>query len=242
MRAYFTDLDSTIICSNVTCKDLVCVAIKNGKYTSFMRRESKDKFDRVVQSIKTIPVTTRCKTSYNNILIKDLFSHALVDNGAVLVSKNIIECEEWLDGSYKLLSSVEYEFKMCREILKAYGYIEKWGSDFVLDYFCNNLDEKIRIELKKELGIFSGFLINIRNSSIIITPKCISKGIAINRYVKRFGVFPYLSSGDSVEDESMFKITQYSIGKKNATYNFDTSDKLEFCDFVITKSLEIIAR
>ncbi|MDO4283393.1 MAG: hypothetical protein Q4D02_07115 [Clostridia bacterium] len=238
-KAYFTDLDSTIICSGVTGDDLVCVATKHGKNASFMRKSSKSILEQITEKIITVPITTRCEMSYNNIFLKRLFRHALVDNGAVLVIEDQVERDIWLNESYDISSSVRDQFDSCRKILETYGYTEKWGSNFVLDYVCKGVTESSRENLRIELEKFSGLLINIGKTSAVATFKCLSKGVAINRYAKQFGVIPYLSSGDNKEDESMFGVTQISIGKKNATYCLDTKDKLEFCDFVIRKAAEL---
>lgn len=239
-NVYFTDFDSTIICSGVTGKDLICVATKHGKNASFMRESSKKLFENVTKRILTVPITTRCETSYNNIFLKTLFKHALVDNGAGLVTENASEREEWLLESYDISSSTRAQFDECRKIIESYGYKEKWGSEFVLDYVCKEVTDEAREQLKAELKNFTGLLINIGKTSAVATFKCLSKGVAIKRYCDKFGTFPYLSSGDNKEDESMFEVTKFSIGKKNATYVLDTKDKLEFCDFVIKKAAELI--
>ena len=241
-NAYFTDMDSTIICSKVTGDDLVCVATKNGKSTSFMRKGSKELFDTITTKIVTVPITTRCERSYNNILLKTLFKHALADNGARLITEDEKEREEWLAESYEISSGARAQFDECRKIIESYLYKEKWGSDFVLDYSCKMITAEEVKKLASELEKFTELLVNTGKTSIVVTFKCLSKGVAIKRYCKKFGFFPYLSSGDNKEDESMFNVTKFSIGKKNATYVLDTNDKLEFCDFVVQKTAELIEK
>lgn len=242
-KAYFTDMDSTIICSGVQdqSNDLICVAVKNGAQASFMRKNSLEEFKEITRRIFTVPITTRCEASYKNIFLKELFEFALVDNGAILLKGNTQEKDlQWLEESFQITEPWRDNFNQVRLIIESYGYKEKWGSDFVLDYTHNNISNDEKERLKAELMKFDGLLVNVGNSSCIVTFKCLSKGETVKRFSKKYNYMPYISSGDNDEDQSMFTETQISVGKKNATYNLDTKNKLEFCDFVIHTLYELI--
>jgi hydroxymethylpyrimidine pyrophosphatase-like HAD family hydrolase len=225
----------------------ICVATKNNKNTSFMNNNSYDKFVEITKKIDVLPVTTRCKKSYLNIYLKKYFQRALVDNGATLVSENKNEEEEWLEESRNIVleHNAKQNFDKAREIIELYGYKEKWGSEFVLDYVyksnipIENIKEKIEEELKP---LSDTILINVGNTSILCTYKCLSKGNNIKRYANHFNFNIYLTSGDNKEDESMFENSQISIGKEKATYVYEdnSKSKLKFCDWVIQTVYDLI--
>lgn len=234
---FFTDLDDTII-SNV--KNNICVAVKDGNNTSFMSKETYNKFIKLKEKCLVVPVTTRCLESYKNVTLMHGIGNALVDNGAVLVNKDYEIDEEWLKESYELSKSSRENFNKCREILEKYGWKEKWGSDFVLDYVKDSSSEEERNKLEIELvrnGL--GLKINVRKRSVVVVFTNLSKGNALDRYIERFKSEPLLSAGDSAEDETMFGSTLLSIGKIGSSAVYTTENDY-IVDFVINKATEII--
>lgn len=239
---FCTDLDNTLFCQVKPDNFGICVAMKNGVHASYMTSESYDKFVALTKMLHILPVTTRCRKSYENVYLKKYFNRALVDNGAVLVSKNAKEEIDWLNESYKLIEKYEPAFKELRNILESYGYEEKWGSNFVLDYVHKGLTEEKKREISKILETYNkDFLINMGNSSMLCTYKKLSKGENIKRYAKCYEYNLFMSAGDNLEDVSMYEQTDISIGKKAATYILDTNDKLEFCNFVINTVYDLLS-
>lgn len=235
LNTFFTDLDGTIICNQAPESFGCCVAVKNGKNTSFMNNDTYDRFVEVVRNVNVVAITTRCLKSYNNIYLKKFFKYAMVENGGLLVSDDEEESEKWLVESRKIVSEDKENFERIRSLIESYGYKEKWAGEeeFVLDYTVKEISEEDKAILKNELDKYENFLINMGKSSVIVTYKKLSKGAAVERFVKTFGVYPFITAGDNKEDESMFSHSDISIGKKNATHVLDTKDKLEFCDFVV---------
>lgn len=240
-KVFFTDLDSTIICSQEPEKFGICVAMKNGRKSSFMYNDTYNKFIKITEKIDVIPITTRCEKSYNNIYLKKFFKYALVDNGAILISEDKSLCNEWIKESRKIIKDDVVNFEAIRNIIEKYGYKEKWGSEFVLDYVNTNINENIVEKIKEEIkNLSDNLLINIGKTSIVVTYNKLSKGENIYRLAKKLNLNLWLSAGDNKEDESMFKKTELSIGKNNATFNFPISDKLTFCSTVIDKAYTLI--
>lgn len=240
-RLYCTDLDSTIICNQAPTQLGICVATKNNKNASYMTNESYDTFIKIINSIDTLPITTRCEKSYNNIYLKKFFKYALVDNGAILVYDDKKIRDNWVAESYKLIKNDQKDFEEIRSIIEKFGYTEKWGSDFVLDYVNKNINSETIEKLKQEITPLSdNLLININKTSILVTFEKLSKGANIERFAKQFNYELFLTSGDNKEDESMFNKSTISLGKKNATYCKECNDKLEFCDFIINTAYTII--
>lgn len=235
----FTDLDGTLIDSSNKTPREVCVATKNNKPSSFISENTYKKFSKLKNMINIVPVTTRCKLSYENVKITKDMEYALVDNGAILLHNNIVD-EEWLDESYKLSKISRNNFNKCREILEKYGYIEKWGSDFVLDYVNKNISLKDKENMKSELIDYcDGLRIKINNTSAVILFDRLSKGENIRRYIKKFNVEPLISAGDTSEDETMFLYTTYSIGNNLSSATYNNKDR-NMIDYVVEKSIEII--
>lgn len=242
MRKLFcTDLDNTIICNQEPEHFGICVAEKNGKKSSFMNNDTYNKFLAIVNKIKTLPVTTRCEKSYKNIYLSKFFKYALVDNGAILVCDDINEKEEWINESRNIVKEDKENFEKIRKIIEKYGYKEKWGSEFVLDYTNENITFEEKENLKKEISQYiNNLLINIGDTSFVCTFTKLSKGENIKRFAEKYNYELYIASGDNKEDESMFNLVPISLGKKNALYNFETNNKLEFCDIIIDKIYKII--
>lgn len=237
---FATDIDNTLICKKKPDSMGICVAVKNGENASYMSNESYDKLVKMLSMMEILPVTTRCRKSYENIYLKKFAKRALVDNGAVLVSENKEEEEEWLSWSRSVVKEHKKRFRQAGIILKSYGYREKWGSEFTLDYVNNtacSLQQKVLEDFKDILLISEP---GGSHRAVLCSYKELSKGICIQRFAEKFGYDLFLSAGDSSEDESMFSKTLYSIGKKGsgAVYEFadDKSRKHDsrlFCDYVI---------
>lgn len=239
---FCVDIDNTLICQTVPDKYGICVAVKNGKNASYMRNDTYDKFVRLTSLITVLPVTTRCRESYENIYLKKFFERALVDNGAILVSKSSQEMKDWIFDSRKLIEGAKVSFDEARKLIEAYGYTEKWGSEFVLDYTCKGITQDDKKELMKELDKFSGdLLVRMGETSMLCTYKNLSKGENIKRYARKFNYNLFISAGDSLEDVSMFEQTDISIGKSGSTYIFKTDNKLDFCDSVVNTVYDLLS-
>lgn len=239
----FSDLDGTLISSLDKTSDAVCVATKNNRCTSFMSLDTYNKFQELKDKLNIVPVTTRCLISYNNVKLTKGIGDALVDNGAVLVHKDGIVDGEWLEESYKLSEADRDNFNKCREILEKYGYKEKWGSDFVLDYVNRspNLTERDKQNMEIELvrhGV--GLKVKVGKTSAVVLFTILSKGNNLKRYLDKYkNIQPLISAGDTGEDETMFGSTLYSIGKDTGSATFCCSEE-GMSDFVVSKSLELI--
>lgn len=244
---FCTDLDNTIICAVEPAHYGVCVAEKGGKKASYMTNDSYDKFIKICDKAEVLFVTTRCRKSYENVYLKKYAKRALVDNGAVLVSSKQSEVEEWLNESRSIVREDIEAFNIVRSILESYGYVEKWGSEFVLDYVHKDVTSINKSQLKDELSKYNDmFLINIGSTSCVITYRKLSKGINIKRYADKFKYTIYLTAGDNKEDISMFGYSDLSIGKEGTGATCYLSmdkinDKLDFCNFVVNTAYELIS-
>ena len=110
-----------------------------------------------------------------------------------------------------------------------------------MDYVNTDTNKDIIENISNEVHDYNrNILINIKNTSITCTYKKLSKGENIKRFANKYNYELFISLGDSKEDESMFKVTQYSVGKKNATYNYKIEDKLEYCNQVIKCAHDIV--
>ncbi len=239
MRAFYTDMDGTIIC-NEKGENLVAVAGKNGKDSSFMYVDTYRKFCSIVSRIKTIPLTTRCEQSYHNIYLSGLCSEALVENGAILVTSNNLDRENWLFESRKIISSDISDFHEIESIFYDYGFRPKWqGVEFVLDMVCDGINKDDLCSMRESLERYSNFLIHTTSKTAVCTYKKLSKGSNLLRHSTLRGYEPFVSAGDRVEDESMFHVTKYSFGLHNILH---TGCKLDFCRDVISCVYGLIDR
>ena len=256
LKLYCTDLDGTILTSEKP-KDgefVICVAVKNNKCASFMYNESYDKFLKIISNINTLPITSRCEESYNNIYFKKFFEYALVDNGAKLLHNGEVDIE-WLEESRDIINKhkSKEKFEMAKKYIESFGYERKWSTEFVLDYAIRNISEERVNELKSLLSEYSDVL-NIRfgKHSVIGTYKCLTKGINIKRFADRYGYELFISSGDSLEDISMFDYTKYSYWKgldeiKNSSnniivFNGDNSSKYNYINWLIDNIYDLVCK
>lgn len=197
----------------------------------------------ILNSIKVIPVTSRCEQSYKNIYLKSFFSDALVDNGAILVTDDTILYNLWIKKSREIVNEDSETLHKIKSILKEYGLQDKWGSEFTADFFRKDISKNEILEISTLLKKYEdNFLINIGKDYVLVSYKKLSKGENIKRYANLFNKNILLTAGDNLEDISMFKYSKYSIGKDNSTFIIKSENKLDFCDKVLNKSYEIIKK
>ena len=127
-KLWATDMDGTLICNQPVNKYGICVAVKGGKNSSFMKNETYDKLMKLIncEDINILPITSRCRTSYLNIYFNKFFDRALVENGAILVSNNKQEEIEWITESREIIKEVKKN--KCKEI-DAIGMLYGWFGD-----------------------------------------------------------------------------------------------------------------
>lgn len=256
-KTWFTDMDGTIMCNKKGCaspKGLVPVAQKNGKHASYMTPHAFTTLKKITRMLECVPITTRCMESYKNIFIGSSFSHALVENGAILIKWEKSNCgiiwnidHDWLQESMDIVSEDKKTFLKAKALLLTCGYVEKWQNvQFTLDFVqmenCGDkTSPKEMAEILKREGCGDVLLIVPGNSGICCTYKKLSKGEAIKRYCKKFGSYPLISSGDREEDNSMFGHTFYSVGTQDTDAMIKVPEDLPVsqCEKIVDDVLKI---
>lgn len=244
-KAFFTDIDNTLICKQLpNVEDYgVCVGTYHDTHCFYMKNKNYDRFVELTKKISIIPITTRSLASYNNLYIKKYFEYAFVENGAILVCNDLEESKSWIKESRKIIENDKPIFEKLNDIILRNGCHGKWETEFTIDILFP--DEMTKQNIVKEIyelpkSDLDKFLIHVFPRGLICTYQKLSKGEAIKRFISAKKVHALLSAGDNTQDVSMFSHTTYSIGKSEAIFNLQTDDKFEFLDFVMDKACEIV--
>lgn len=241
-KAWFTDVDKTLMSSNKQL-DSYGVAYRDyGLSSSFMSPWGFETLYEITQTACVVPCTTRVLPAWNRCLLKTFFPFALLQGGAQLFCDDETLCKEWMDESRELAADAFVEFENVRTILTEAGnYPIKYSDEFIIEFFIDTLSEKELSRLFTFLDSLSSDITVCTDSKHLyrITYSALSKGSCCTRFANLMNKELFLSSGDSKIDETMFGTTLYSIGRKNATFNFDCKG-INFCDCVIRKAGELL--
>lgn len=206
MITFFSDLDNTLIYSHhreITGNKRPAEML-NGKIQSYMTEQTYS-FLKKADFMHLIPITTRTAEQYSRIFIFDDIpcKTALVCNGGILLKNGRSDAkwrEETLQSAKGELSAVENAFRL---LIKS---VDPEHVHFPEPFFvyakCVNPQE-IAEDLIRICDISDFADINYDSRKIYCTAKSVTKGNALLRYKKRFGIERCIAAGDSSFDISM---------------------------------------
>lgn len=209
MYTWFSDLDNTLIYSYRTSfvQEKVLVEYLRGKEQSYMTQKTYDFM--CGNYIQFVPVTTRSIEQYKRLFVfgKEIkVEYALVCNGAILLKDGIVD-EEWLCKTRVIANAGIRTLVKIQNELSEYSISNVEG---VMLYFKAD-DPKKLTQLLRDKYANESVYIGFDKRKVYVVPAGISKGNAIKRYCRKFGVSKTISSGDSEFDISMLNITNISM-------------------------------
>lgn len=210
--AFVSDLDSTLIFSKRQKIDSdVCIEYLDGNEQSFMTKNSIEKLSKAMKIAEFIPLTSRSFNQYNRIQFNDNTpKYALIANGAILLVDKKID-EAWLKESKKLMEPWNKEMEEIYKEIKSMSGVK-------ICYMINDLfpyvsfyDETLANKCKEHFNDKVTLDIGVSGRKVYFTPPTVSKGEAVNRLRKAFGIKSIISAGDSDLDISMLEKSDYAI-------------------------------
>lgn len=255
---FASDLDRTLIYSkksmgeDITEEDLVPVEIYNDRYISYMSKQALSLLHEITRLSTFIPVTTRTVKQYQRIFhLADSFSpkYVITSNGGNILIDNIPDLE-WSELVGKVLRTSE-----SHQNIKAL-FDEITSPEWVLrGGLCDDLFYTIMIDRDKmpapvmdrfrEKLHTLGWTLSIQGRKLYILPTQINKGDALRYLKERIGASCVVAAGDSLLDESMLLVADYSYAPSHGEL-FSTYLDSEHYKFTegsgIRASEEILAR
>ncbi|AKG33360.1 HAD family hydrolase [Paenibacillus durus] len=236
---FASDLDRTLIYSrgaigeDVGEADLVPVELYEGRQISFMTKSALHLLEEITKIALFVPVTTRTVRQYKRIFhLLDVFQpkYAITSNGGTVLIDGVPDVN-WSRNVQLALkeSSSPEEAKLTFDRFRSSEWIisERLADNFFYsivvdrDKFQVPLIDECRSYLKK-----LGWTISVQGRKVYLIPEGINKGNAVN-YVKELAGARYVAaSGDSLLDESLLRVSHYSLSPSHGElFNTKSSDK-----------------
>lgn len=220
----FSDLDNTLIYSRRRRIDApkVLAELLDGREQAYMTQRTLGFLASVRDVVRLVPVTTRTARQYGRIhLLADTLAvrHALVCNGGMLLEDGEVD-PQWLAETRRLAGPA------LSDLGRAMAWLERRvgeGSSHMAEglmAYAVLRDPAAAEALACGMRMsFSGsrLAISVDGRKVYAMPAAMSKGRAVERYMRRFGSAPVtVCAGDGVLDLSMFALADVSIGTRPA--------------------------
>ena len=208
----YCDLDNTIIYSHRKTLNVPkrVAEFLNGAEQSYITEKTYG-FLSNCRKFCFIPVTTRTFNQYERL--KNLFDgigckHALIQNGAILITNGMID-EEWIAESQDLVKDSKSEMERTVVLLTDLGATIKHIDEFLV-YASAIEPSHIAMQIK---SIVDTSLLHIFFDSrkVYCVPQAISKGNAVVRLTNKLKPDITIGVGDSSNDISMLENVDFPI-------------------------------
>ena len=201
MKAFFSDLDHTLIYSHRTPMDgpKVLVEMLHEKAQSYMTGFSFS-FLRDADWLCLIPVTTRSQAQYERLTFPEAFrvKYTLVCNGGKLLIDGR-EDREWTETTLREAEDDLPDLERLSERLRELSQQEVRRPEPYYHYIKAEMPEEICHTLRSEYEK-DNLLIEHDHSKVYLFPRKINKGEAVRRFSQRYGITFSAGAGDSSMD------------------------------------------
>lgn len=249
MKLFLSDLDNTILYSyKHKATDDVCIEYNKGKEQGFMTSFSFDLFDRMIDNVCFIPVTTRSVEQYNRIQWPNGFSpeYEVVVNGGILL-ENGVKNQEWYNASNNEYQPYKDEIKALQEVLlSSDNYIRCRIVDelYLFAYCKDGVDAK---QCANDNSDSTQLNVIASGKKLYFFPPNINKGTALTRLRDKLKPEIIISAGDSIIDIPMLEKADVAIVPNNylakkiigSTKVIVCPENSKFSDFVIKTVCDI---
>lgn len=227
----FCDLDGTLIHSHrVNLENGVLVEMYNDKPLSYMNYKAYEKLQSISKE-QLIPVTSRTIEQYNRIsLYRDggFPKYALLDNGGTL----IVDGKEdlcWKSDIQEYISDELLKYDELITRVKEYGET-KLQDDLVI--FVKPFSEKHKFLLERYIRKCMGMQVFQHGSKVYICSDKLTKGHAIEQFVKKYSIGSAIAAGDSSVDITMIEHVYHGFFPPELKENIEDKylSKISFVD------------
>ena len=247
---FASDLDNTLIHSYVHKREGdICIEYKNYIEQGYVTPKVHELIPIISEKCVFIPVTSRSIAQYLRIgYLKKHAQYALTSNGGRLLI-NLKEDEAWSKATDLVVKENQAEFTKIENVLSK---DEDYKTTKMIDnsyYFCyvkDGVNPKDKFEECKKITSLN---VELSKKKIYILPEEVDKGKSIKKVKEMLGGDLLVVAGDNSMDLSMLNVADIAIVpnqkiadlvKAPIVYVNDT--ELRFCDYVVSKLMEIILK
>ena len=225
MKAFFSDLDNTLIYSHRTPIEdsKVLVERLNGKEQSYMTAFAFS-FLQSADWLSIIPVTTRSQEQYQRLVFPESFriKYALICNGGKLLIDGI-EDYEWSVSTLNMVHDDLPDLEWLSIKLKDLCRSDVHCPESYYHYVKTESPEKICTILKSEYQK-DNIIIEHDHSKVYLFPRSVNKGEAVRRFLNRFETLISIGAGDSSIDVPLLNVVNYPLAAISICSNIQNPD------------------
>ena len=220
MTLLATALDNTLIFSKgfVKNEDVIAIEYKDNKELSYMTKQAFDILEKLSKEITVVPITSRSLEEFKQITFYNLFEHAILSNGLVILYKGLVE-----DGNWQSIIQKEFDKMDLADVESLlYNCSSLFKSDFELKgyYYYAEVKEHQEIMVLKLLKPFlhKDWNCFVQDNKLYVTPKIVTKENALKFLSKKYDL-DLLHSwgiGDSKADKGFIDLTMNKISFVNS--------------------------
>lgn len=238
MKAFFSDLDQTLIYSHRTPMEggKVLVERLHGKEQSYMT-EFAFSFLRDADWLTFIPVTTRSQAQYQRLLFPEVFrvKYALVCNGGKLLIDGA-EDREWSETTLHAVNDDLQDLTGLSGLLKELCRQEVQCPEPYYHYAKADQPEVICGMLRKEYPK-DNILIGHDRSKVYLFPRKINKGEAVRRFSDQYGITFSVGAGDSPLDLPLLNAVNYPLAPALLCKDVQAADGKQLAGCIISDQI-----
>ena len=161
--------------------------------------------------LSLVPVTTRSETQYRRLLFPDAFhvQYALICNGGKLLIQGE-EDQEWSKETLEMVQDDLPELELMQGHLRELCKHEVYRAEIY--YYYTKSDEPERIcDILSRKNQKKNIRIEHDHRKVYLFPQHVNKGIAIQRFMKRYKTDVSVGAGDSIIDIPMLNEVNYPL-------------------------------
>ena len=215
----FADLDNTLLYSykHDIGADKILVEMRQSRPQGYMTRKTYEYLAHLKKSEKMaiVPVTSRDKEHYDRIFgVHNLLrfpSYSIVLNGGILLVDGK-EVYTWTQETQEMVRDSLPEIEAAVEFMEADPECgRKWQPNNLI-VFCESSNPKaVAVKLEETLDM-SKVHVYYDEHKVYVHPSRLSKGTAVERFVRRFGASATIGAGDfELTDASMLNAVSQAI-------------------------------
>lgn len=220
MPLFATALDNTLIFSKgfVRDEDVIAVEYKDNKELSYMTKQALDTLKLLNEKITIVPITSRSLEEFKQLTFYNLFEHAILSNGLVILYKGLVE-----DGNWQSIIQKEFDKMDLADVESLlYNCSSLFKSDFELKgyYYYAEVKDNQEIMVLKLLKPFlhKDWNCFVQDNKLYVTPKIVTKENAL-KYLSGKHDLDLLHSfgvGDSKVDKGFIDLTMNKMSFVNS--------------------------
>lgn len=219
MKRLFSDIDNTLIYSHKhdIGEDKILVELRNGEKQAYMTRKTYEFLSSLRQraDFSLIPVTSRSKEQFERIFgLTGLLpepKYAIIMSGGILLVDGK-EDYAWTQETKEYIADALPEIEAAEDLMVADRDCGKMWNPYHFMVFCESTNPSAVVSRLEESIDISRVIVYQDERKVYVQPKRMNKGLAVERFVRRFGATATIGAGDfALTDSPMLNAVNYAI-------------------------------